>query len=91
MNYDPEHDEAPSYEGEVTDERTRLRPRTWIALGALGIGVGSVLTENYLFAVGLIVAYVLWMFVRDWLRRRAQRRDWRNGGGTIERMKGVNL
>lgn len=76
MTYDPERDEAPSYEGEVTEEATGLRPRTWVAIGALGTGVVLALAENYVVLIGLIVAYVAWMFVRDALRRRARNQAW---------------
>jgi hypothetical protein len=76
MTYDSERDDAPSYEGEVTEESTRLRPRTWAALIALGAEGISLLMGNYLISVGLIVCYVAWMFLRDALRRRRRNRDW---------------
>lgn len=76
MTYDPERFDAPSYEGEVTEEPTRLRPRTWVAIGALGTGVVLALTETWLPLVLLIAAYVAWMFVRDAARRRARNRAW---------------
>lgn len=76
MTHDPERYDAPSYEGEVTEEPTRLRPRTWVAIGALGTGAVLALTETWLPLVLLIAAYVAWTFVRDAARRRARDRAW---------------
>ena len=76
MNHDPERDDAPSYEGEVTEEPTRLRLRTWVAIGALGTGIVLVLTETWWPLIGLICLYVAWMFMRDFLRRRSTRQAW---------------
>jgi hypothetical protein len=85
MTYDPERDETPSYEGEVVEEKARMRPRTKVALGGLvGLGV-SIIAEQYLIAIGLICAYVAWIFVRTWLAKRRRDRAWLDGGGTIER------
>lgn len=91
MTYEPEHTGAPSYEGEVIEEPIRLRPRTWVAVGALGtLGVG-LLIENYWLVTSVIAVYVVWMFLRHWLRKRAFEKTWRRGGGTVDRMKGANL
>jgi hypothetical protein len=76
MNYDPERFDAPSYEGEVTEEPTQLRPRTWVAIGALGTGVVLALTETWWALIALICLYVAGMFVRDAARRRARNRAW---------------
>lgn len=76
MNYDPERCDAPSYEGEVTEEPTRLRPRTWVAIGALGTGAVLILTQAWTLLVALIVAYFAWMLIRDALRRQARNRAW---------------
>lgn len=76
MNHDPERFDAPGYEGEVTEEPTGLRPRTWVAIGALGTGAVLVLTENWLPLVLLICLYVAGMFARDALRRRTRNQAW---------------
>jgi hypothetical protein len=76
MNYDPERSDAPSYEGEVTEEPNRLRPRTWVAIGALGTGAVLLVTQAWTLLIALIVAYFVWMLARDALRRRARNRAW---------------
>lgn len=38
-----------------------------VALVAIGV---SVLVENYAVVAGILVVYVAWMFIRDWLGRR---------------------
>lgn len=76
MTYDPERYDAPSYEGEVTEESAGLRPRTWVAIGALGIGAVLALTQTWTLLIALIVAYFLWMLIRDAARRRARNRAW---------------
>lgn len=76
MNHDPERFDAPSYEGEVTEEPTRLRPRTWVAIGALGTGTVLALTETWWALIVLICLYVAGMFVRDAARRRARNQAW---------------
>jgi hypothetical protein len=76
MTYDPERYDAPSYEGEVIEQPTRLRPRTWVAIGALGTGTVLVLTETWWPLILLICLYVAGMFVRDKLRRRSRDRAW---------------
>lgn len=85
MTYDPERDDTPSYEGEVVEEKARMRPRTKVALtGLVGLGV-SIIAEQYLITIGLICAYVAWVFIRTALEKRRRDRNWRLGGGTIER------
>jgi hypothetical protein len=76
MTYDPERDNAPGYEGEVTEQSTRLRPRTWVAIGALGTGTVLVLTETWWLLIALIALYVAGMFARDFLRRRVRDQAW---------------
>lgn len=76
MTYDPERDDAPGYEGEVTEESTGLRPRTWVAIGALGAGTVLVLTETWWPLILLICLYVAGLFVRDAARRRTRNKAW---------------
>jgi hypothetical protein len=76
MSYDPERSNTPSYEGEVTEESAGLRPRTWVAIGALGLGTVLVLTETWWALITLICLYVAGMFVRDAARRRVRNRAW---------------
>jgi len=76
MTYDPERYDAPSYEGEVTEEPPRLRLRTWVAIGALGTGTVLVLTETWWPLIGAIVLYAAWMILRTYLDRRAQAQAW---------------
>lgn len=76
MSNDPERFDAPSYEGEVTEESTGLRPRTWVAIGALGTGTVLAATDNWLPLIGAIVLYVAWMILRTYLARRAQEKAW---------------
>lgn len=85
MSNDPERDEAPSYEGEVVDEKARMRPRTKVALVALGTTGVLAATGNWWPVITLICLYVTWMFVRTWLAKQRRDRTWRLGGGTIER------
>lgn len=85
MTHDAERDELPSYEGEVAEESTRMRLRTKAAIGALaGLGI-SIATGYYQYAIGLICAYVAWMFIRTWLEKRRRDRTWRDCGGTVDR------
>jgi hypothetical protein len=88
MTYDPERSDAPSYEGEVTEESAGLRPRTWMAIGALGLGTVLVLTETWWPLILLICLYVAGMFVRDKLRRRARDRAWNDVANNV--MEGEN-
>lgn len=76
MSNDPERFDAPGYEGEVTEEPTRLRLRTWVAIGALGTGAVLVVTENWWPLIWAIAIYVSWMVLRTYLDRRAQAKAW---------------
>jgi hypothetical protein len=50
--------------------------RAIVALvGASTIGVG-LLIGNYTMVVVVLVAYVIWMFIRDWLGRREKYSGW---------------
>jgi hypothetical protein len=88
MTNDPERYDAPSYEGEVTEESAGLRPRTWVAIGALGLGTVLVLTETWWPLILLICLYVAGMFVRDKLRRRSRDRAWHDVATNV--MEGEN-
>lgn len=88
MSNDPERFDAPSYEGEVTEESNGLRPRTWVAIGALGLGTVLVLTETWWPLILLICLYVAGLFVRDKLRRRARDRAWSDVATNV--MEGEN-
>lgn len=88
MSYDPERFDAPSYEGEVTEESAGLRPRTWVAIGALGLGTVLVLTETWWPLILLICLYVAGLFVRDKLRRRTRDKAWSDVATNV--MEGEN-
>jgi hypothetical protein len=76
MTYDPERDETPSYEGEVTEVQEGMRLRTKVAIGALGAGVVLAATGNWWPLIVLICLYFVWMCLREVLRRRKQEKDW---------------
>lgn len=76
MTYDSERDDTPSYEGEVIEVRHGMGWRARVAIGALGVAAVLAATDNWTPLIGLIVAYVAWMFLRTWLARRAQAQAW---------------
>lgn len=76
MTDDPERDETPSYEGEVTEVHEGMRLRTKVAIGALGTGVVLAATGHWWPLILLICLYFAWMVLREVLRRRKQERDW---------------
>jgi hypothetical protein len=82
MTTEPERGDETYYE---VDVRPRMRLRTWVALGALGAEAALLISGVYLYAALTILAYVLWMFVRDALRRRSEARSWVRAGGSIGR------
>jgi hypothetical protein len=43
--------------------------------GAVILGI-AVLTEHYAVVAGVLVAYCLWMLLRDWLDRREKYSGW---------------
>lgn len=82
MTCEPESDGETEYAVPLAH-----RVRVWVGVGALGtVGAGIVLDHPEWCAVPICL-YVIWMFLRHWLAKRAFERTWTAGGGTVERMR----